>query len=94
MSDLSILGSGDDGEPPRRRSRRRRRRVRGPLLSLLVIVVLALGAFYGGAQLRRHVTGDGIAAVRVVDGDQRDVVGDIDQDQGHRDLRRSAGGGL
>jgi UPF0755 protein len=83
MSDLSILGTGDDGEPPRRRSRRRRRRVRGPLLSLLVIVVLALGAFYGGRLILHRVgsapdyTGQAgaLVYVQVHDGDTASDIG-------------------
>ncbi len=85
MSDLSILGTGDDDghPPPRRRRRRRRRRVLGPVLSLLVIAVLALGAFYGG-RLILHRVGSapdysgqvgGWVYVQVDDGDTASDIG-------------------
>ncbi len=84
MSDLSILGPGDeDGHQPRpRRSRRRRRRMLGPALSLLVIVVLALGAFYGG-RLILHRVGSApdysgqVGAWVYVQVDEGDTAGDI-----------------
>ncbi len=49
-----------------------------------VHVGVGLGPFHGGAQLRRHLTGDRVAPIGIVDGDQRDMIVDTEQDQGHR----------
>jgi hypothetical protein len=41
-----------------------------------VHIGVGLGPFHGGTQLRRHLTGDGVASVGVVDRDQCDVIVD------------------
>lgn len=83
MSDLWILGIGDDEDEdrrPARRRRRKRRRRRGPLGGLLAIVVilgLVAGIFYGGravldtigATPDYHGQGHGSVTIEVKDGD-------------------------
>lgn len=84
MSDLWILGIGDDeeSEPPEpsRRHRRARRRRRGPIGGLLAIVVilgLVAGIFYGGRAVLDTVRatpdyagqGQGSVVIEVKDGD-------------------------
>ncbi|HEX5494143.1 MAG TPA: endolytic transglycosylase MltG [Mycobacteriales bacterium] len=88
MSDLWILGIGDDEEEapqPARRHRRKQRRRRGPLGGLLAIVVilgLVAGIFYGGRAVLDTVgatpdyagQGQGSVTIEVKDGDTaRDI---------------------
>lgn len=86
MSDLWILGIGDDEEEEepresrRSRNRRRRRRRRGPLgglISLVVILGLVAGIFYGGREVVTKFgatpdytgQGEGTVTIEVKDGD-------------------------